>query len=106
MNRSAKRRSLPASLARLTSPPAYIVFSDFDGTITTAESDARFLAALGFGPERRLLLNHAVLNGSVSVKHAHSLMMAEISMRHPYEEALAIASRSGYSGDVRRGQLG
>ncbi|KAL8292656.1 hypothetical protein RQP46_001268 [Phenoliferia psychrophenolica] len=88
--------SLPPlpSFSLRPSAPSYIVCTDFDGTVTTADSDARMLLELGVGPEQRQLLNKAVANGAITLKHAYQIMMSEISLRHSYEDALSIAART------------
>ncbi|KAM0752237.1 hypothetical protein T439DRAFT_379330 [Meredithblackwellia eburnea MCA 4105] len=99
--KAIRRRSLMDRMKRLSAqlvPPtlaaqenSFIVFSDFDGTITTSESDAALMKALGVGASERRLLNQAILHKELTHREAYSILIRGISERHPLEEALGMA---------------
>lgn len=70
------------------------VFCDFDGTITTSESDAALMRLLGVDDEARLALNRKILDGEISIKDGYQQLIQCMSDRHTYEEALDITRKT------------
>lgn len=67
------------------------IFCDFDGTITTVESDCKLWRKLGITTLQRKLLNRAILDGKISKRHGYKLLIDEMSSRNTFEEAMELA---------------
>ncbi|PHH51146.1 putative phosphatase YNL010W [Ceratocystis fimbriata CBS 114723] len=65
--------------------PKVIFFTDFDGTVTTSDSNYMMCDAIGYGKEKRCAANDAVLNGERSFRDAFNEMMD--SVQTPFSEA-------------------
>lgn len=66
--------------------PKFIFFTDFDGTITTADSNDYMTDTLGFGRELRSKGNQDVLFGKVNFRDSFRDMLDSIST--PYNECI------------------
>ncbi|KAL8292556.1 hypothetical protein RQP46_001168 [Phenoliferia psychrophenolica] len=64
----------------------FIVFSDFDGTITTEDSNDAATDNLGFGLEKRRALNLEILNGTQCFRDGFKLMIDSIAAKHTFDE--------------------
>ncbi|KAK4704980.1 2-hydroxy-3-keto-5-methylthiopentenyl-1-phosphate phosphatase, partial [Phenoliferia sp. Uapishka_3] len=64
----------------------YILFSDFDGTITTEDSNDAATDNLGFGLEKRRALNVDILNGKETFRDAFRLMINSIAANKTFDE--------------------
>ncbi|GAA5875568.1 hypothetical protein JCM1840_003263 [Sporobolomyces johnsonii] len=67
---------MASNLLHATAP--YIVFSDFDGTITTRDSNDTATDELGFGLERRRELNLEILNGTKNFRDGFKEMLDSV----------------------------
>ncbi|KAM0750480.1 hypothetical protein T439DRAFT_326447 [Meredithblackwellia eburnea MCA 4105] len=65
----------------------FIVFSDFDGTITTRDSNDCLTDDLGFGPEKRRALNVDILNGKAHFRDAFREMINSVADNKSFDEA-------------------
>lgn len=63
-------------------PPA-IVFTDWDGTVTLEDSNDYLTENLGFGKPKRLQINDAILNESLSFKDGFKIMLESIKTPFP-----------------------
>lgn len=72
----------------LATNPKLIFFTDFDGTITTADSNDYMTDNLGYGPEKRQKGNHDVLYGGVHFRDSFQEMLDSISV--PFDECVDI----------------
>ncbi|KAK6352767.1 hypothetical protein TWF696_004769 [Orbilia brochopaga] len=72
-------------------PPA-IVFSDWDGTITTIDSNDYLTDNLGFGLAKRKELNEEILSGRLTFRDAFVEMLA--SVKTPLPECIEILKRN------------
>lgn len=74
----------PTVKMAITIPPAMktnpkvIFFTDFDGTVTTSDSNYMLCDAIGYGYEKRLAANNAVLDGKRSFRDAFGEMMDSV----------------------------
>jgi 2,3-diketo-5-methylthio-1-phosphopentane phosphatase len=75
-----------AGLPAMKTNPKYIFFSDFDGTITTSDSNDFMTDNLGYGPEKRKAGNADVLYGRASFRDAFKSMMD--SIKAPYDKCI------------------
>ncbi|KAK4056876.1 hypothetical protein OIO90_002126 [Microbotryomycetes sp. JL221] len=64
----------------------FIVFSDFDGTITTADSNDTATDNLGFGQEKRRALNVEILNQNVTFRDAFKEMIDSVAANKTFDE--------------------
>ncbi|BFZ55210.1 Pdp3-interacting factor 1 [Savitreella phatthalungensis] len=62
----------------------FIVFSDFDGTITLQDSNDYMTDNVGFGKERRVHLNQEVLHDRMSFRDSFDEMLASVKL--PFDE--------------------
>ncbi|RDA85882.1 hypothetical protein CP532_2724 [Ophiocordyceps camponoti-leonardi (nom. inval.)] len=85
--RSAVASDTPA----MATNPQFIFFTDFDGTVTTVDSNDILVDYLGAGPERRLQGSLDTLNGHVHFRDFYQEMMDLISA--PFDECLALLLR-------------
>ncbi|GAA5909974.1 hypothetical protein JCM8208_006402 [Rhodotorula glutinis] len=67
---------MAADLPHASAP--FVIFSDFDGTITTRDSNDTATDELGFGVARRRELNVEILNGQKSFRDAFAEMLASV----------------------------
>lgn len=66
--------------------PKFIFFTDFDGTITQADSNDFMTDTIGFGTEKRKAGNKAVLDGSSSFREEFRKMMDSVT--RPYDQCI------------------
>lgn len=72
----------------LATNPKFIFFTDFDGTVTTADSNDYMTDNLGFGVERRRQLNKDVLFGHMHFRDSFIEMLDSVTT--PYPECIDI----------------
>ncbi|KOS23194.1 putative phosphatase [Escovopsis weberi] len=72
----------------LATNPKIIFFTDFDGTITTADSNDFMTDTIGYGPERRRQGNADVLQGRMHFRDSFREMMDSIAT--PFDECLRL----------------
>jgi 2,3-diketo-5-methylthio-1-phosphopentane phosphatase len=75
----------------LATNPKFIFFTDFDGTVTTADSNDHMTDNLGFGVERRRWLNKEVLYGRMNFRDSFDEMISSIPT--PFDECVEILKR-------------
>ncbi|KAI0715913.1 HAD-like domain-containing protein [Cerioporus squamosus] len=81
----------PAPESTLPYPPIhkdkkFVVLSDWDGTITTRDSNDYMTDELGFGPEKRRQGNLDILSGKVTFRDAFREMLESVSANgHSFE---------------------
>lgn len=71
----------------LATNPSYIVFTDWDGTVTLQDSNDAMTDNLGYGEERRKFLNKEVLEGRWTFRDAFHDMLESIKL--PFDECIA-----------------
>merc|ERR1711939_610765 len=71
----------------------FIVFSDFDGTITTEDSNDHMTYNLGFGRERRRDYNKEILDGSTTFRDGFRAMLDSVSEKHTFDECKEILKK-------------
>lgn len=76
----------------LATKPDFIFFTDFDGTVTTADSNDFMTDNLGFGRDRRVQGNKDTLDGRVHFRDSFREMMDSVTT--PFDECLALLLRS------------
>lgn len=76
----------------LATNPKIILFTDFDGTITTDDCNEYLVDNLGFGPQRRRQLSEQVLNGQI--RFCDSFLEQFDSITAPYNECLEILRKN------------
>lgn len=76
----------------LATNPKFIFFTDFDGTVTTADSNDFMTDNLGFGKERRVHLNHEVLYGRMHFRDSFIEMLDSVDT--PFEECKEILKKN------------
>ncbi|KAF7543689.1 hypothetical protein G7Z17_g10543 [Cylindrodendrum hubeiense] len=76
----------------LKTDPRFIFFTDFDGTITTADSNDHMIDNLGFGPERRTELNKDVLFGRMNFGDSFVEMLDSIDT--PFDQCIEILRKN------------
>lgn len=72
----------------LATNPKFIFFTDFDGTITTADSNDFMIDNLGFGKEKREVDNCEVLAGRANFRDMFYAMLD--SVKTPFDECLQL----------------
>lgn len=72
----------------LATNPKFIFFTDFDGTVTTADSNDFMTDNLGFGKERRVHLNKEVLYNRMHFRDSFQEMLD--SVETPFNECVEI----------------
>ncbi|GAA5993698.1 hypothetical protein JCM5350_005797 [Sporobolomyces pararoseus] len=83
MSKTQTQETLPFSDA------PYIVFSDFDGTITTRDSNDCATDELGFGLEKRRELNIDILNGTKTFRDAFKEMLDSVCQAgHSFDQVV------------------
>ncbi|KJZ79971.1 hypothetical protein HIM_00685 [Hirsutella minnesotensis 3608] len=80
--------SVTGDTPALASNPKFIFFTDFDGTVTTADSNDFMTDTLGFGRERRVQGNRDTLEGRVHFRDSFRDMMDSVPT--PFSECLAL----------------
>lgn len=76
----------------LATRPRFIFFTDFDGTVTAADSNDLLTDRLGFGRERRVQSNRDTLDGRVHFRDAFRAMMDSVAA--PFDQCLALLLRT------------
>jgi len=64
----------------------FVVLSDWDGTITTYDSNDYMTDFLGFGKEKRRQGNLDILSGKVTFRDAFREMLESVAEKHSFEE--------------------
>ncbi|OAA48450.1 phosphoserine phosphatase [Metarhizium rileyi] len=72
----------------LATNPKFIFFTDFDGTVTTADSNDYMTDNLGYGVEKRRQGNKDVLSGKLNFRDSFQEMLDSITT--PYNECIDI----------------
>ncbi|KAK9435648.1 phosphoserine phosphatase [Metarhizium brunneum] len=72
----------------LATSPKFIFFTDFDGTVTTADSNDYMTDNLGYGAEKRRQGNKDVLTGKMNFRDSFQEMLDSITT--PYNECIDI----------------
>lgn len=80
--------STPAQLPAMATSPKHIFFTDFDGTITSRDSNDYMTDNLGFGQPTRLGLNRQVLANEITFRSAFKQMLDSVST--PFDQCIAI----------------
>ncbi|KAK5988095.1 Pdp3-interacting factor 1 [Cladobotryum mycophilum] len=78
--------SVPDETPALATDPKFIFFTDFDGTITTADSNDFMTDTIGYGGEKRRGGNTDVLYGRVNFRDSFRGMMDSITA--PFNECI------------------
>lgn len=68
-------------------PPKFVFFTDFDGTVTLQDSNDHMTDTLGFGYEKRKAMNNAVLDGTVTFRESFAAMLD--SVKTPFDACIA-----------------
>lgn len=79
--------SVSSDTPALATSPRFIFFTDFDGTVTTADSNDYMTDNLGFGRERRVQGNQDTLLGRVHFRDSFRDMMDSVTT--PFSECVA-----------------
>ncbi|KID86507.1 phosphoserine phosphatase [Metarhizium guizhouense ARSEF 977] len=72
----------------LATSPKFIFFTDFDGTVTTADSNDYMTDNLGYGAEKRRQGNKDVLTGKMNFRDSFQEMLDSVTT--PYNECIDI----------------
>ncbi|KAG8428611.1 hypothetical protein J3459_002567 [Metarhizium acridum] len=72
----------------LATNPKFIFFTDFDGTVTTADSNDYMTDNLGYGAEKRRQGNKDVLTGKMNFRDSFREMLDSVTT--PYNECIDI----------------
>lgn len=75
-------------LPAMRTNPKFVFFTDFDGTITTRDSNDYLTDNLGYGQDQRKAGNRAVLDGSMSFRDSFQEMLDSINT--PFDECIKI----------------
>ena len=78
--------NLPKVLTAMKTNPKFIFFTDFDGTITTRDSNDFLTDNLGYGEQLRKRGNLDVLQGTMSFRDSFKDMMD--SVKTPYDQCI------------------
>ncbi|KAG6030498.1 hypothetical protein E4U41_007818 [Claviceps citrina] len=84
--------SLNSETPALATNPKFIFFTDFDGTVTTADSNDYMTDNLGYGVEKRTQGNKDVLLGRVHFRDSFQEMMD--SIKTPFNECIDLLLRN------------
>lgn len=84
--------SLGSETPALATNPKFIFFTDFDGTVTTADSNDFMTDNLGFGKEKRVHLNKEVLNLRMNFRDSFQDMLDSIET--PFDECVEILKKN------------
>ncbi|TDL25297.1 hypothetical protein BD410DRAFT_785208 [Rickenella mellea] len=71
----------------------FVVLSDWDGTITTFDSNDYMTDNLGYGKVKRRQGNLDILSGKATFRDAFREMLDSVAERHTFEECKAILKR-------------
>ncbi|PFH61923.1 hypothetical protein XA68_15796 [Ophiocordyceps unilateralis] len=82
---------IAGDIPAMATSPQFIFFTDFDGTVTTIDSNDIIVDHLGAGPERRLQGSLDTLSGRVNFREFYQEMMDLISA--PFDECLQLLLR-------------
>ncbi|KAL5498907.1 hypothetical protein ACEPAH_1425 [Sanghuangporus vaninii] len=74
----------------------FVVLSDWDGTITTYDSNDYMTDNLGFGKEKRRQGNLDILSGRVTFRDAFKEMLDSVAEKHTFEECKEILRNNIY----------
>ncbi|KAG6049426.1 hypothetical protein E4U17_006838 [Claviceps sp. LM77 group G4] len=80
--------SVNSETPALATNPKFIFFTDFDGTVTTSDSNDYMTDNLGFGVEKRTQGNKDVLFGKMHFRDSFQEMMDSITT--PYNECIEL----------------
>lgn len=80
--------SVNSDIPAMATNPKFIFFTDFDGTVTTKDSNDYMTDNLGFGVEKRVQGNKDVLSNKVHFRESFQEMMDSITT--PYDECIDI----------------
>jgi len=80
--------SVSSETPALANNPKFIFFTDFDGTVTTADSNDFMTDNLGFGRDRRVQLNKDVLYGRMHFRDSFQQMLDSVTT--PFSECIDI----------------
>jgi len=72
----------------------YIVFSDFDGTITNKDSNDWMTDNLGYGAQKRRQGNVNILSGKVGFRDAFKEMLESVNEKYKFEDAKALVKQN------------
>jgi len=75
--------SMAEQLPGMSTSPQYLVFSDFDGTITMQDSNDYMTDNISFGQEKRRQGNLDTLNGKTTMRESFKGMMDSITTPYP-----------------------
>ncbi|KAG9251928.1 phosphoserine phosphatase [Emericellopsis atlantica] len=84
--------SISSETPALRNNPPAIFFTDFDGTITTADSNDFMTDNLGFGKEKRVGLNKDVLYGRMAFRDSFQEMLDSVDT--PFNECKEILKKN------------
>ena len=76
------------TLPAMKTNPKYIFFTDFDGTITTRDSNDYMTDNLGYGQEKRKAGNKAVLTDKMTFRDSFQDMLD--SVKTPFDQCIKI----------------
>lgn len=76
------------NLPAMRTNPKFIFFTDFDGTITTRDSNDYLTDNLGYGQTQRKAGNRAVLDGSMAFRDSFQEMLDSINT--PFDECIKV----------------
>jgi 2,3-diketo-5-methylthio-1-phosphopentane phosphatase len=80
------------NLPAMRTNPKFIFFTDFDGTITTRDSNDFLTDNLGYGQTLRKQGNRAVLEGAMSFRDSFQEMLDSIST--PFDECIKVLTKN------------
>jgi len=72
----------------------YVVFTDFDGTITTEDSNDHMTDNLGFGREERRRLNVEIYHNRVPFRDAFRSMLESVNEKYTFDECREIVKKN------------
>lgn len=75
-------------------PPSWRLRSDFDGTITTEDSNDHMTDNLGYGKQKRRDGNIAVLEGKTNFRDSFREMIDSVSAKHSFDECREIVKKN------------
>lgn len=78
----------PTDLPAMATAPKFVFFTDFDGTITSSDSNDYMTDNMGMGRDTRLGLNKQVLANTMTFRDAFKTMLDSIST--PFDKATAV----------------
>jgi 2,3-diketo-5-methylthio-1-phosphopentane phosphatase len=84
--------SQTADIPAMATNPKFIFFTDFDGTVTTADSNDYMTDNLGYGREKRVQGNQDVLHGRMNFRDSFQGMMDSIGT--PFNECMDILRKN------------